>query len=198
MSTTATAVRPTGGRGARERILWAATRLFYEQGINATGVEQLTDVAHVSKRTFYQHFPGKEALVEAYLTNYDTRLPPYRERALARTDLPPAGRLLALFDPPPEDASFRGCPFHNAAIEVPDTTTTARALIAEHKQAFADRLVDLATEAGATEPATLGRQLAVLFEGAVALSVSLRSPTPFADARTVAVTLLNNAIGTSG
>src|SRR3979411_1905200 len=48
--------QPAGGRGARERILWAAGVLFYQQGINSTGIEELTTVAHVSKRTFYQHF----------------------------------------------------------------------------------------------------------------------------------------------
>ena len=42
-----------GGRGARDRILNAATSLFYRVGIHATGVERLTREAHVSKRTFY-------------------------------------------------------------------------------------------------------------------------------------------------
>ena len=61
------APRGPGGRGARERILRAAADLFYADGINSTGMERLTEAAHVSKRTFYQHFPSKAALVEAYL-----------------------------------------------------------------------------------------------------------------------------------
>jgi AcrR family transcriptional regulator len=193
MSTTATR-QPTGGRGARDRILWAATKLFYEQGINATGMEQLTEIAHVSKRTFYQHFPGKDALVTAYLARFQTDVPPYRERPLSRTDLSAHERLLALFDPPPPNARLRGCPFHNAAIEVPDLESPARVLIAEHKHAFTQRLVGLAAEAGAVDPQTLGRQLAVLFEGAVALSTSQCDPAPFADARSVAVGLIENAV----
>ena len=56
-----------GGRGARERILRAADRLFYQQGIHATGVAALAEEAHVSTRTLYQHFATKNALVEAYL-----------------------------------------------------------------------------------------------------------------------------------
>src|ERR1700728_4111252 len=54
MSGTRTASAPPadrGGRGARERILAAATTLFSREGIHATGVERLTDYAHVSKRT---------------------------------------------------------------------------------------------------------------------------------------------------
>lgn len=56
-----------GGRGARKRILEAAARLFYREGINATGVERLASEAQVSKRTLYQHFPSKSAVVEEYL-----------------------------------------------------------------------------------------------------------------------------------
>src|SRR6478735_4271045 len=56
-----------GGRGARQRILNTATDLFYREGINATGVERLASEASVSKRTLYQHFPSKAAVVEEYL-----------------------------------------------------------------------------------------------------------------------------------
>ncbi|EID15822.1 transcriptional regulator [Mycobacterium xenopi RIVM700367] len=37
------------GRGARQRILNAATDLFYREGIDATGVERLATQASVSK-----------------------------------------------------------------------------------------------------------------------------------------------------
>src|SRR5258708_7174279 len=68
MSGTRTAPRADrGGRGARERILTAATTLFHREGIHATGVERLTEHAHVSKRTFYQHFSSKNDLVEGDL-----------------------------------------------------------------------------------------------------------------------------------
>ena len=66
---------PGGGRGARERILRAAAELFYRHGIHATGVAALVDAAHVSTRTFYQHFPTKNALVEAYLHGFEADTP---------------------------------------------------------------------------------------------------------------------------
>ena len=59
-----------GGRGARQRILDAAAELFYRQGINATGVERLATESSVSKRTLYQHFPSKMAVVEEYLRSF--------------------------------------------------------------------------------------------------------------------------------
>ena len=52
-----------GGRGARQRILDAAGELFYRVGINATGVERLATESSVSKRTLYQNFPSKTAVV---------------------------------------------------------------------------------------------------------------------------------------
>src|SRR4029079_9925436 len=56
--TSLTEKEPTrpGGRGARTRILNAASELFYFEGINATGVGRIASRASVSKRTLYQHF----------------------------------------------------------------------------------------------------------------------------------------------
>ena len=104
-----------GGRGARQRILDAAAELFYREGINATGVERLAAESSVSKRTLYQHFPSKTAVVEAYLRGTEQRVAP----ALINTDeQPPRQRLLAFFDAPAvPGAPLRGCPFHNAAVE---------------------------------------------------------------------------------
>jgi AcrR family transcriptional regulator len=71
--TSITQNQPTrrGGRGARTRILNAAAELFYFEGINATGVKRIAGKASVSKRTLYQHFPSKAALVEEYLRRLD-------------------------------------------------------------------------------------------------------------------------------
>ncbi|MFJ6706654.1 MULTISPECIES: TetR/AcrR family transcriptional regulator [unclassified Streptomyces] len=64
------------GRGARERILKAATELFTAQGVNATGMDQLTSAGQVSKRTLYTHFGGKYDLVLAYLRELQDGLLP--------------------------------------------------------------------------------------------------------------------------
>src|SRR6201994_2896437 len=158
-----------GGRGARERILRAAAELFYAEGINATGMERLTETAHVSKRTFYQPFPSKAALVEAYLGREQSRA----EQALDRDDLTPRNRLLGLFaDRPATGGRIRGCAFHNAAVETAGTLPAVQAEVVRHKQEFTARLIDTARAAGARDPDRLGRQLSVLFEGTKALSTS--------------------------
>jgi AcrR family transcriptional regulator len=184
-----------GGRGARERILRAATRLFYDQGINATGIGELTEVAHVSKRTLYQHFEGKDELIEAYLRRFDEERLLVRELVLVRTDLPPRERLLGLFDDLGEagEGPFRGCPYLNAALEIADTGHPARRVATEHKHDFHELLRETAREAGAADPDTLADQLAILFDGALARSTLLNDRAPLRQARSAAETLLTAA-----
>jgi AcrR family transcriptional regulator len=185
-----------GGRGARERILRAADRLFYQQGIHATGVAALAAEAHVSTRTLYQHFATKNALVEAYLRRHEAEAPIPSEMELDRADLPAAQRLLAIFKPlEAHGVALRGCPFHNAAVEAAGTLTGIAAVVEEHKKAFLARIIATAQEAGAADPQTLARQLAVLYEGANALATSCNDNTVFADARQAAQTLIDAAVG---
>jgi AcrR family transcriptional regulator len=190
-TTTAGAPPRTGGRGARERILETAVELFYWQGINATGIEQLAERAHVSKRTLYQHFASKDELMTAYLERMGGvgELPP--SQALARTDLSPREKLLAIFQLP---ATFRGCPFNNTAAELCDPSHPARAMALAGKQAFVDALVAVATQAGAQDPERLGHQLAVLSDGANAQAVTLGSAEPMDYARTAAKVLIDRAL----
>ena len=186
----------TRGRGARERLASTATRLFYRNGINATGIETITQHAKVSKRTLYQHFSSKTELVESYLRAFDGEPGTPMERGLERANLAPRERLLAVFDVPPVDR-FRGCPFHNAAVESAGTWSTVDEIVRAHKRRFAERLVAVAEEAGAADSYALGHQLMVLFEGAAALATSLNDTAPFLHARSAAAQLIDRAIEVS-
>ena len=188
-------VAQRGGRGARERILASAGRLFYRPGIHATGIAALTADAHVSTRTFYQHFASKDALVEASLRRYETDMPLPVMRVLSRGDRPAAERLLAIFGPaePTEGDVVRGCPFHNAAVEAAGGMPDVARLVERAKRAFRDQLVTVAAEAGAADPGRLGSQLAVVYEGATALATSCNDAKAFSDARDAASVLIQAA-----
>jgi AcrR family transcriptional regulator len=192
----AASVDSAGNAGSRERILTAATRLFYEQGIQATGVEELAASAGVSKRTLYKLFGSKDQLVAAYLEKMHRDLVSH-ERPLWRLDLTPRERLIALFDQPAADRPYRGCPFHNAAVELSGPAHPAHPVIRAHKQAALRRIVDTAREAGADDPETLGQRIFVLYEGATALSTSIGGTQSFDYARPVATTLIEQAVGVS-
>ena len=52
---------------ARERILRAADRLFYQEGIHAVGINRIVEESGVTRVTLYRHFPSKDDLISAYL-----------------------------------------------------------------------------------------------------------------------------------
>ena len=188
-------VAPTkGGRGARQRILDTAAELFYRDGINATGVERLAAESSVSKRTLYQHFPSKTAVVEEYLRCMEQRVADTVMHS--DDDETPRQRLLAAFDghnAPGE--TFRGCPFHNAAVEAAGSMPGVQDIVRASKLGFADWLTQLAEQAGAADPRQLGNQLAVLYEGAGALATSLDDPAPWVRAKKAAEVLIDHALG---
>jgi AcrR family transcriptional regulator len=180
------------GRGAEMRILDAAENLFYREGIHATGIDRIAKEAQVSKRTLYRHFPSKNDLVERYLRRINDTGGIRYEQALDAPVATARNRLLAIFDGAPVDR-FRGCPFHNAAVEAADEMPGVHDIVREHKLQFIARLTDAAAEAGATDPYQLGHQLAVLFEGALALATSLNDTAAMIHARSAAEILIDAA-----
>jgi AcrR family transcriptional regulator len=184
-----------GGRGARQRILDAAAELFYREGINATGVERLAAESSVSKRTLYQHFPSKTAVVEEYLRSIEQRVTDSALPMADARDQTPRERLLAVFQAPTaRGGPLRGCPFHNAAVEAAGAMPGVQEIVRASKRSFIDGLTELAKQAGAADPQLLGTELAVLYEGAAALATSLDDPSPWAQARAAAETLVDHAL----
>lgn len=148
-------------------------------------MDQLCAAAQVSKRTFYQHFNGKDELIAEHLRRFDPDIAP---DVFDRTDLTPRERLLAIFD-----IHSPLCPFIAAAVEISDPSHPARVHASDYKKVFAARLTDTAREAGAANPEQLGEQLALLLDGASARSRVLGTNT-LATAAAIATTLVDNAI----
>ena len=195
--TSLTEKEPTrgGGRGARRRILAAAAQLFYFEGINATGVDLIADKASVSKRTLYQHFPSKTALVEEYLRQLRQQGGEGEEESAQTPDATPRAQLLALFELTDAGGGrMRGCPFHNAAVEAAGVMPGVEHIVHLHKRDYIDGLIELARAAGAADPEMLGNQIALLYEGASGLSTSLNDPAPWAQARATAEALIEQAV----
>ncbi|MBX9297213.1 TetR/AcrR family transcriptional regulator [Chromobacterium piscinae] len=126
---------------ARDRILATAHRLFYQEGLRATGIDRLIAESGVTKVTFYRHFPSKNDLIKAYLEQRHSLWMDWFKAALARRDSP-----AALADAMREwfaSDDFRGCAFINGAGEMPAEPAVmdaARRHKAEMRQAIAERL----------------------------------------------------------
>ncbi|WP_197318607.1 TetR/AcrR family transcriptional regulator [Saccharomonospora sp. NB11] len=155
---------------AAERVLDVASRLFYENGIHVVGVETIASEAGVTKKTLYDRFGSKDALVAQYLKRSDER---YRAHVRAvverRGRIAPANRLLLIFDALEEwiaTENPRGCPFVNAQAELPDAAHPGREVIREQKQWLLDYLRALARDTGVRNPRKLATSLLTLLEGA--------------------------------
>ncbi|MCU5773127.1 TetR/AcrR family transcriptional regulator [Erwiniaceae bacterium BAC15a-03b] len=123
---------------ARDRIVASACRLFYQDGIRATGVDKIIAAAGVTKVTFYRHFPAKNDLVLAFLQVRHQRWIAAFQQALAAEngEKNPARALAAALHSWFQQPDFRGCAFINAATELADTLPEALAIVQQHKQAM--------------------------------------------------------------
>ena len=54
----------------RQIILDGATKVFIENGFEASSMDRIAEVADVSKRTIYNHFPSKEVLFQAIVADF--------------------------------------------------------------------------------------------------------------------------------
>lgn len=177
---------------AAERILTAASQLFYERGIRAVGVNTIADRAKVTKVTLYAHFGSKDELIAAHLRARHARWQAELEERLAEANTP-TKRLAAVFDAYQAWAvadDFRGCGFVNAAAELADLDHPAHAVISEHKTSVRGHLEAVATTAGCTSAGDVAEECFLLLEGA-AVTAALRHDTePLQRARQAALRLL--------
>ncbi|MEM7184121.1 MAG: TetR/AcrR family transcriptional regulator [Spirochaetota bacterium] len=71
-----------------KRILYTAIRLFYNQGYNATGINQIIKEAQVAKASFYDHYPSKEQLAKKVLRKYQADIIWWLRNILRKSSTP--------------------------------------------------------------------------------------------------------------
>ena len=180
----------------RDRVVSVAGDLFYAEGITATGVDRVAEVTGVSKRTLYKYFGSKDALITACLQARDA---PTRQQFTASAEAlteDPRGQLDQLFQTLAGWLSapqFRGCPYINAAAELPDPARPARQVARDHKQQLRRWIRDRARTAGAADPETLSWQLMALFDGALAQHLVLGDDAPTEAITSAASALIDRA-----
>jgi AcrR family transcriptional regulator len=186
---------PNPATPAGERILATASTLFYERGIRAVGVDAIALEAGTTKKTLYDRFGSKDALVAAYLVRRADRWRSFLEQALGESRATGTDRALAVFDVAEEwaAANERGCAFVNAFAEIGGTDHPANAVILEDKGFMHDIFVRLLTEAGVGDADALGGQLHLLYEGAIVVSTAGGRADAFETARAAARSLLKAA-----
>ena len=129
---------------AGTRLLDAASDLFYLRGVRAVGVDLIAETAGTTKKTLYDRFGSKDALVALYLLRRAHR---WREHLLTRladagvtdTDLADSHSrervVLLVFDALQTwmGTQRRGCAFVNAYAELGDSAHPAVPVIRAEK-----------------------------------------------------------------
>ena len=177
----------------RERLLAAASELFYEEGIHTVGIDRVLERAGVAKASLYSTFGSKEELVHAYLRLRAERRQRRIADRLARFQ-DPREQILAVFDVLEETAAepgFRGCAFVNASAEGPRHETKVASASTDMRAWLRGLFQDLARAAGAADPARLARELVLLYDGATVGAAMDRDPSRARVAKEAAAKLLD-------
>lgn len=182
------------------RVLEAASRLFYDRGIHAVGVDTIAEAAGVTKKTLYDRFGSKEALVVSYLQHRDARWRAHVAEHLSRVPEPGVARVLTIFDAAiswSDEYSPKGCSAINARAEIGDGHDGHPVFpeVSRQKSWLLELFVELCSEAGASDPRTMSQAMMLLYEGAI-VTVGMETFTqPFEVARAVAGALLEQDLG---
>lgn len=174
---------PVPTTDAGERLLAAAADLFYHRGISAAGVDLIAEAAGVTKRTLYQRFGSKDALVAAYLHRrahvWQTRLLATFDRVDPQT---PAAAIGLLFEVAHDWAceNVRGCAFINAWAELGHSDHPALEEIRAEKEWMRQFIERVTGDPGAATAVHL------LYEGAHVTATTLQNPGAYAEAAVAA------------
>lgn len=169
------AVARKSGEENRRNVLEVATRLFYQRGIRAVGMDTVVKECGVGNATIYRQFPTKDALATAYVQGradawFERMRQAAEERAEARE------KLIAVFEVLAGDtagATYRGCPMLNTNTEFAEGNHPAHLVAVAHKQQVRDWFHTLAVDAGAQDPGELAEELLIVLNGAYATGAVL-------------------------
>jgi AcrR family transcriptional regulator len=186
---------------AGERLVAAASDLFYNRGIRAVGVDLIAEVAGTTKKTLYDRFGSKDGLVELYLWRRQDRWREFVTRHLAER---PAGvgeahKALGVLDALElwMAEQHRGCAFVNAYAELGGTDHPGVEVIRAEKQWTHGLYLRLCEESGLPDPAETAAALHLVHEGVLVLTTAGARPDAFAQGRRTADRLVDAAPQTS-
>jgi AcrR family transcriptional regulator len=165
----------------RERIISAASTLFYNDGIRGVSVDAVAEKAGVTKRTLYYHFRSKDDLVEAYLAGRDQPNLALFRKWFAEADGGLPAKVEAIFRNLARSArhpKWKGCGFLRTSAELANMPGhPAMKIGAAHKKKFEQWLRGTFAAEGIADPLRLARQILLLLDGSFAVVLLHRDPS---------------------
>ena len=181
--------------GVKERIIATASDLFYNQGYNQTGINQIISESEVAKASMYQHFRSKEDIAVAYLIARHSMWMGKLNDCVSIQNTA-KGKVIGSFDYLLEwlnEVNFRGCGWHNIITDLPDGHDKIRDQAIYHKNDVRNWLHNLLKKEidyDETQAEELGDEILILIEGAIILSQIQKNEWPIKSAKRTCIKLL--------
>ena len=160
----------------KQLIIDTASKLFYKNGYNLTGINEIIAEAGIAKATLYSHFKAKDELAVAYLEKRDRELLVGMEEFLSQK---PLGNdrlmgvleyLLSFYQEP----EFAGCWCIRTYAEIPAENELIRGKIRQLKGIYLTFLRNLVLinrpDLNPESQEQLAKRLYLIYEGAVSES----------------------------
>jgi AcrR family transcriptional regulator len=165
----------------RERVIEAASKLFYAEGLSRVSMDAVADKAGVTKRTLYYHFRSKDDLVAAYLAGRDQPNLTAFAAWFAEADGDASAKIRAIFGKLAQSArhpKWKGCGFLRTAAELVHMPGhPAMKVGIAHKRKLEAWLRGILEAAGIENAQPLARQIRLLLDGSFAVTLLDRDPS---------------------
>ena len=181
----------------RDRIVSAAEKLFYAEGIREVSVDAVAEKAGVTKKTLYYHFRSKDDLVAAYLSARDQPNLELFKRWFDESEGGTAAKVEAIFKNLAKSArhpKWKGCGFLRTSAELANMPGhPAMKIGAAHKKKFEQWMRATFEGEGIASAALLARQVVLLLDGSFAVVLLHRDASYMESAGEAARTLIEGA-----
>ncbi|MBI5262351.1 MAG: TetR/AcrR family transcriptional regulator [Bradyrhizobium sp.] len=182
----------------RERIVSAANKLFYGDGIRGVSLDAVAAKAGVTKRTLYYHFRSKDDLVAAYLAGRDQPNLALFRKWFEEADGALPAKVEQIFRNLARSArhpKWKGCGFLRTSAELANMPGHPAIKIgAAHKKKFDAWLREVFEQAGIADASQLSRQILLLLDGSFAVVLLHRDPSYMETAGEAARSLVDGAL----
>lgn len=175
----------------RNKIIATASNLFYKNGYNSTGINEIIAESGIAKATLYNHFKSKDDLCLAYLNSRHSAFMSEIE-AFTKSKAKGLPQLLALFDYLQlffKNEDFNGCWSIKTVAEIPRDNERVRNELQGHKKEFLELIVSLVAKNlehnNQEEITTTAKHIYLLYESAVVESHLHQNDWPIREAKQI-------------
>ncbi len=181
----------------KKTIVETAAHLFYQNGYNLTGINEIIKEAGIAKATLYSHFKSKDDICIAYLEYRDESFLEAIEGFVIKKEKGKK-QILAIFDFLKSfynDESFNGCWCLNTYSELPRENEKVRKKIQSQKKVFLDLIEKIVStnlsENTKKQNQVIAKQVYLLYEGAISESNLHQNSWPINTAKELCAQILS-------